>query len=560
MSSEMSIADQKTASVSTESCMMNENTDRSKMNVSTSFANGVASNRLKSLIVSIDLEAGKASVQATASKSTDLDANKATGHTNENSKLADRKSPERETKDGKIETLPVEATPNEVPPMSKAGEFMENNRSLIDKQPDDDEMGEVQAAGGQFKRIKVIQDEADRVDLTESRQNSKHPDEYVESFEELNLSQQLLQNLQSVYIEKPNDLQSRMLPVLLKNRAPNIYFKTKPHSGKKTAFLINTIQRIDPDLQATQAIILAATAELVYYIAEQAEKLTQNMNIRIYKVTGQDEERDVHLQQEERTEHLVVTTIGTCLFMQGQKVINYNRLRCVVLDELDLLMSNFKNDRDLRRVLDRIGGTSAQFALFSTSFCDSSLYEVKKQLGVRKIVIRNILNRSFPSAFLQFYVNTTSMQSKQTKLVKILQNVIKTKIVIYLLGVTSTEHLAGHLESCGFKTILVTRRTALQERMDAYRRFNSSKVQTILCTNYPNSHGIPLDDVNVVINFDLPKKLDYLPIEYLHRIAKCNTANDKPAFIVNMIHRESKPRLQRLSDYYGKCRMIELDV
>ena len=408
---------------------------------------------------------------------------------------------------------------------------------------------------GKFKAIEVIQETGtgeSKPKWFARRRAESRSDECVETFEELNLSPQLLQNIRSSYMERPSDLQKRVLPLLLKSQGANVYIKSRPHSGKKTAFLINALHRINPDLPETQAIIIAPTAELVYYIAEAAKDLAQHMNVRVFQATKDDQlSQKIH-------HHLIVTTLGTFLYLKRKRVMELSWLCCLVFDELDLLMATEKNIGNMMTILNKLKYISYQLSFFSNSFCEHSL-AVLERFGVPNLLVRNILSESFAHEFLQFQNYSRNDAIKEDKLFTVLRNTIKSKIVIYSLGTKKAKHLAALLQLWQFTTVLITADTTLVDRLAAVHRFNSSNQQTILCTTYPVCHGISFDDVNVVINYNLPMNLNYLPIEYMHCISKCNTANQTPAFIVNLVDPESRVQLKRLEDYY-KIQMIELKI
>ena len=379
--------------------------------------------------------------------------------------------------------------------------------------------------------------------------------EYVYSFEELNLSPQLLHNIRSAYIEKPNHLQQAVIPLLLRFPESHIYIKSRPHSGKKTAFLINLIQRINPNQKATQAIVIAPMAELVYYIAEAAKDLAQNMNVSVLSATVHDPKPTQTVNA-----HLIVTTIGTFLYLQ--RWMELNRVKCLVFDETELLMSTSKNIDNLAVIIRKFKDQrlATQLSFFSTSFCDGSLQVIKSTFNLGYLVIRNILTKAFASAFLQFHCYCQGSEyNKKRNLIKLVECMASNRIVVYVLGANRATDLAALLKMRKLKTLLITSCSTVTERLKAIYNFNSSKERVILCINYPACLGIALDDVHVLVNYDLPKDTDYLPIEYMHRISRCNTSNGQQAFIYNLTDRSSKNRLKRVENYF-RISMNDLDV
>ena len=380
-------------------------------------------------------------------------------------------------------------------------------------------------------------------------------DESIELFEKLNLTPQLLQNLKSSLIKKPNDLQRTLILLLNNNRDKNIYIKSRPQSGKKTAFLIHTIHRIDPNLRATQAIIITPTAELVYYISETARNLTYQMNIRV-----SDSAENLELSRK-TNDHLVVTTLGSFLFMLSQQLVDLDSLKFLIFDELDLLMNSDKKIRNTTSIVELIKKLqrTPQVLLFSNTYCNKTMY-IMKSIGVRGLLIRKILRKPLSPAFQQYYCPADGPVRKR-QLIKLLQHTIKLKVVLYSLNAVEAHSLAEFLrdEQNDFRIIHITSYTTIRDRLEAIYQFNSSKVKTIFCTHYPIGHGLFLHNVGMVINFDLPAYNDHLPVEYWHRISKCNTTNNTPSFIVNLMNRDAEPKLDRLQKYFNS-EMTELEI
>ena len=408
-------------------------------------------------------------------------------------------------------------------------------------------------------RFRTFQNATDTDESKAERQFKQSPDLpselYVETFEELSLLPRLVKNLRYLCMERPNSLQRHVLPLLITNQTGSIYIKSVPHSGKKTAFLINALQRINPDLPETQAVIIAPTTELVCYITEAARDLARNMNVRVFQATKED-------QPEQARPHLVVTTLGTFLWLRRNRLIELNRLRCLIFDELDLLMNTEKKILNTHSIIEQLGdrpANSLQLLFFSTSFCDRNLYTVKRFV-VRGLIIRKYLRKTtgLPFGLIQFKNYSPNDTIKEGRLITVLLNTIKDRVVVYSHP-WKAEQLANFLAQHQFRVVLIRSNSKLKEIQDGIRRFNLSKKQTVLCMSYPIGHGIPLNDVSVLINFDLPTDDDFLPVEYLHRLSKCNTVNEKPAFIVNLVDPDSKSRLKRLEDYY-KTEMMFLEL
>ena len=119
-----------------------------------------------------------------------------------------------------------------------------------------------------------------------AQQRSKSSDDQPESnlaksFDELHIAPEILNGLKQLNIEKPNELQSVLLPELAGKKYKDVFVRSRPHSGKKVAFLINAIQRIDTTVNRVQCVILTPSYELVVSTAEMAKEIGEFKNLKV---------------------------------------------------------------------------------------------------------------------------------------------------------------------------------------------------------------------------------------------------------------------------------------
>lgn len=108
-----------------------------------------------------------------------------------------------------------------------------------------------------------------------------NPTKSIESFDELPIAPEMMNGLKQLNIEKPNELQSVLLPELIGKKYKDVFVRSRPHSGKKIAYLINAIQRVDTTLNRVQCVILTPSYELVVSTAETAKEIGEFKNLKV---------------------------------------------------------------------------------------------------------------------------------------------------------------------------------------------------------------------------------------------------------------------------------------
>ena len=389
----------------------------------------------------------------------------------------------------------------------------------------------------------------------------------IKSFEDLNLSEELLNGLRSANINEPNRLQKVILPELMnKERAQDIFIKSRPHSGKKTSFLINSINLIDKNLNKPQVVILTPTVELAFYLHEQAKKLNKFTNIKISELT-----LDANRFEDTLECQLIVCTIDAFLndLRKDKKarrsILEIDKLKCLIFDEIDILVSSDSKKLMIMELFSIFKNLQVDFKLqfFSTSLDKKVLEYVENKITDHLLILNQLVYEDCFKNYLQFYIYCECDNDKSTpdekfkSLISILNNSTLKKIVIYILKEEEASLVNDKLKD-DFKTILLSNESMVEQRLDAINQFNkNSDEQVILILNYPLIHGIQLDNLSIVINFDLPV-FRKSHLEYFHRMTKCTT-RDRPCFVINIVDAYSKKKLIRV-EKNCQVKIIKLDT
>lgn len=252
-----------------------------------------------------------------------------------------------------------------------------------------------------------------------------------------------------------------------------------------------------------------------------------------------------------RTGHIIVTSLHLLHQCLSSKKIG--KIDCLILDELDLTLSRDKNIGRLREVVGLLKDKVGQYQFFSNCSGNYALNVIRNHISPDPAVIdqlkMNCLNNYF-----HFYWEIKN--PKHNSLLTLLKNVILDKVLVFAKN-SEIEFVCRSLKAVGFKNILsLDLNSTIQERLIAINNFNTIK-KAILVLVYPLTHGIALDKLSIVINYDLPPSYSYLNVEYFHRIARCTNHDEKPNFIVNLVDERSKANIAKLENFLG-TKMIHL--
>lgn len=378
---------------------------------------------------------------------------------------------------------------------------------------------------------------------------------------ELNLTKKLLKGIKSAKINKLTVLQATILPTLMENRTNDFLIKSRLHSGKKTAFIIAALERIDPKFKQVQVIVLEPSRELVHHTLDLAQELAKYTKIKISTTNAQTEIKTILNSQ------LIISSLGSLIYYLKNSAVNLNKLNCFIFDELEILLGSTKNKQKLHPIIEYLSNLRTTFLYFSNSPNQDSINFVKRNQIFRKpkLTSLNLLNiEDVLGNFFQFYIDYKTNQIKIDSLIILIQNIVFDKIVLFVKNPSTVDFIDDLLKRNGFETVSLTSKSEINERLNALNYFNTpAKVPIIFIINYPLTHGIlgSFSSISMVINFDLPY-LHSLFVEYLHKICVCRTPNDKPAFVVNFVNLEDKIQkndLKRLESFFN-LKFIKLDL
>ena len=329
------------------------------------------------------------------------------------------------------------------------------------------------------------------------------------------LDNRIVRAIREMGFEKLSPIQEQAIPYLLQGE--DIIGQAQTGTGKTAAFGIPASQHINPDVKKLQTIILCPTRELAIQAAEELRKIAKYMHgIKVLPVYGgQDISRQIAGL---RGVQIIVGTPGRVMDHMRRRTIKLDLVNMVVLDEADeMLNMGFREDMEL--ILGQIPGEH-QTALFSATMPKPILEITDRFQNDAKLVKVAAQELTIPLVSQKFY--RVKNQDKDAACVRLLEYYQPKLTLIFCNTKKKVDELSDLLKEQGFQAEGLHGDLSQAQRDAVMKRFRNGGTSILIATDVA-ARGIDVDDVEAVINYDIPQDIEY----YVHRIGRTGRAGRK---------------------------------
>ena len=330
-------------------------------------------------------------------------------------------------------------------------------------------------------------------------------------FSEMNLKQWLLKGLAEMKYINATDIQTKVIQLTLANK--NIVGQSQTGTGKTAAFLIPLLQKIDTNKVWLQALILAPTRELVNQIGEEIFALTKYYRVNAACVYGGASQV---MQKKLLAKHpsIIVATPGRLLDFINQKVVDISKVSYLILDEVDRMldMGFIRDIQKIRGMMHQIQQTSTFSATISPEIKEIIKWHIAEYefIKIGEAVTVDKINHSFVSV---------AHDDKILNLLSIIHSHSKDKILVFTQTKRNTKTLLYVIEKAGYKVGMLNWNMSQWKRNATLQDFKDAKLKILVTTDVA-ARGLNMDNVGLVVNFDVPKESE----SYIHRIGRTGRA------------------------------------
>lgn len=326
-------------------------------------------------------------------------------------------------------------------------------------------------------------------------------------FEDFYLKRELLMGIFEAGFEKPSPIQEEAIPIALTGR--DILARAKNGTGKTAAYVIPSLERLNPKLNKIQAVLLVPTRELALQTSQVAKTLGKHLGIEIMVTTGGTTLKDDILRLSQ-TVHILVGTPGRILDLAGKGVADLSQCTNFVMDEADKLLSP-----EFTPVMEQLLSflpKERQVMLFSATF-PLIVKDFKDKHMVKPYEI-NLMDELTLRGVTQYYAFVEERQ-KVHCLNTLFSRLQINQSIIFCNSTNRVELLAKKITELGYSCFYSHAKMLQAHRNRVFHDFRNGACRNLVCSDLL-TRGIDIQAVNVVINFDFPKNAE----TYLHRIGR----------------------------------------
>jgi len=334
-------------------------------------------------------------------------------------------------------------------------------------------------------------------------------EEAIESFDGMDLPEELLRGIYAYGFEKPSAIQQRAIKPTILGR--DLIAQAQSGTGKTATFAVGTLAKLDPNVRDCQSLILAPTRELAQQIQKVVIALGDYMNVKVHACVGGTAVRD-DIRTLQGGVHIVVGTPGRVGDMINRRALRLDSIQQFFLDEADEMLSRGFRD-EIYNIFKYLPET-VQVCLFSATM-PLEVMEVTKRFmrdPVRILVKKDELTLE---GIKQFYIAVEREDWKLDTLCDLYETLTITQAIIYCNTRRKVDWLQEHMVKRDFTVSCMHGDMDQRERDIIMREFRSGSSRVLITTDLL-ARGIDVQQVSLVINFDLPTNRE----NYIHRIGR----------------------------------------
>ena len=314
----------------------------------------------------------------------------------------------------------------------------------------------------------------------------------------------------------PTAVQAQAIPPFMEWK--DVLAKAPTGTGKTFAFGIPMIVHVDPACADVQGLILAPTRELAIQIGDELRSLLPGYpDLRVAVLYG-GQKLEPQFKQLKRKPQIVVATPGRLMDHFKRHTIRLDKVRTVVLDEADRMldMGFFK---DVTGIVDKTTGRR-NLGLFSATFSQEVL--TVSWMYQRDEVEITVKPDAENKPDIDQYSLTVPAMEKAEAVLKLIRMGSFERVMIFCNTKVMCQRLSDDLARADVNADCIHGNIAQTQREKTMQRFRDGKLQVLIATDVA-ARGIDVDDVDCVINYDIPEENEY----YIHRIGRTGRARKK---------------------------------
>lgn len=333
------------------------------------------------------------------------------------------------------------------------------------------------------------------------------------SFRDLNLSESLLRSLVSKGFETPTPVQADAIPMILAGH--DLLASAQTGSGKTAAFALPILQLLSqehgrPERRRPRALVLAPTRELAGQIGEVFEIFSRNLRLSTTVIFG-GVGKSGQISALQRGVDVAVATPGRLLDLVHEGSIVLDRVQMIVLDEADRML-DMGFIPDVERIVRRL--PAQRQSLFFSATLPAEVVRLANKMLTEPVRV-SVESSEENTPQIDQHVMFVARESKRDALRNILSESGSFRALVFTRTKYRARDLSRYLGKNGITSDDLHGDKSQNARTRALANFHAGKIQVLVATDIA-SRGIDVNDIDHVINFELPNEAE----SYVHRIGR----------------------------------------
>lgn len=334
-------------------------------------------------------------------------------------------------------------------------------------------------------------------------------------FNDMDMSEEIKRALDTIGFEEPTEIQRLSIPLI--KTGQDIIGRSQTGTGKTIAFGIPAIECIDTSYDMrnkTQVLVLCPTRELAMQACDEFKKLSQYCygikTVDIYGGVSMDRQI-LKLKKA----NIVIGTPGRVMDHLKRRTLRLEQLKMVVLDEADEML-NMGFREDIEKILESVP-ENRQTVLFSATM-PPDIMEITKRYQKNAQVIR-VANKKVTLDNVKQLFYEVKPSEKLFALCSILEYYVPRRAIIFCNTKKMVDDICEFLNKAGFRAEGLHGDMKQAQRSKVMSLFKGGRIKILIATDVA-ARGIDVNDIDYVINYDIPQDNEY----YVHRIGRTGRA------------------------------------
>ena len=359
----------------------------------------------------------------------------------------------------------------------------------------------------------------------------------INRFEEFNLDKNIIKSLKNIKYEIPSKVQSKVIPQLLNNK--DIIVKSKTGSGKTASFAIPLCEKVDINNNSVQGLIIAPTRELALQIKEEVQNIGRIKKVRCSAIFGKQPLKEQVAELKQRV-HIVVATPGRIIDHIGRGTIDLSNVKFFIIDEADKMLNKGFVD-DMESIMTKLPQNACK-GMFSATIDDNINSVCEKYMkNIVRIEIKDE-DKYIKKQISEFFINSEE-ENKYDLLKSIIYKECPHSVIVFANTRDKVDEIYKSMKKDKFTVGVIHGDMSQDKRLFIIKDFKENKFN-ILVSSDITSRGIHVDDVSLVINYEVPRDKE----NYVHRIGRTGRV-DKLGKAITIVSTKEEKYLREIEEY-----------